>query len=198
MAAGCFIYASTVVKFVASESDLPAERFALITSLPESTVEEGKSGVDQLYARILQQAFGCANTDNHQKYLHFQTVVGTVLLLFNPLSIKGLSELMGYSTQWIHNTLCSLHSLLIPENMEESIRIFHLILQVGDDVILMFEPLLQNIKFGLYCFSFLPLQQDNLAAVVVDLLGMFMKGRFQARHCIGKVVILPKKLALIH
>ena len=53
-AAGFFIYASTVVKFVASEVDSPIERLLLITSLPESTVEEGRSGIDQLYTQILQ------------------------------------------------------------------------------------------------------------------------------------------------
>ena len=125
-AAGFFIYASTVIKFVASESDPPAERLVLITSLPESTVEEGKSGVDQLYTTVLQQAFSHIHADNHQQYLHFQTVVGTVLLLFNPLSIKALSELMGCSTQRIRNTVRSLHSLLlIPENTEDPIHIFH-------------------------------------------------------------------------
>jgi hypothetical protein len=56
-AAGFFIYASTVVKFVASEYDPPVERLALITSLPRSTIEEGKSGVDQLYIKVLEQAF---------------------------------------------------------------------------------------------------------------------------------------------
>ena len=125
-AAGFFIYASTVVKFVASESDPPTERLVLITSLPESTIEEGKSGVDQLYSKVLQQAFSHIHSDNHQQYLHFQTVVGAVLFLFNPLSIKGLSELMDCTTQRIRNTVRSLHSLLlIPENVEDSIQIFH-------------------------------------------------------------------------
>ena len=125
-AAGFFIYASTVVKFVASESDLPTERLSLITSLPQSTTEEGKSGVDRLYTKVLHQAFSDVHADNSQRYLRFQTVVGTVLLIFNPLSIKSLSELLGYSTQLIHNTTRSLHSLLlVPENTEDPIHIFH-------------------------------------------------------------------------
>ena len=125
-AAGFFIYASTVVKFVASESDPPNKRLTLITSLPESTVEEGKSGVDQLYTKVLQQAFSHIQADNHQQYLHFQTIVGTMLLLFNPLSMKGLSELMGCSTKHIRSTVHSLHSLLlVPENIEDPIQIFH-------------------------------------------------------------------------
>ena len=40
-AAGLFIYASTVVKFVASRHHTPAARLALITSLPHSTTHEG-------------------------------------------------------------------------------------------------------------------------------------------------------------
>ena len=48
-AAGFFIYASTVVKFVTSENDRPAERLALVTSLPESTTEEGKSEIGRAH-----------------------------------------------------------------------------------------------------------------------------------------------------
>ena len=125
-AAGFFIYASTVVKFIASEADSPPERLSLITSLPESTVEEGKSGVDQLYIQILQQAFSGVDPGDSQRYLRFQTVVGAVLLLFNPLPIMDLSGLMGCSTQYIQNTTRSLHSLLlVPGNIEDPIQIFH-------------------------------------------------------------------------
>jgi len=123
-AAGFFIYASTVVKFVASEIDPPNERLSLITSLPQSTVEEGKSGVDQLYTKVLQQAFSDVHAETSQQCLRFQTVVGTVLLIFNPLSIKSLSE--GCSTQHIHSTICPLHSLLlVPKSTEDPIHPFH-------------------------------------------------------------------------
>ena len=125
-AAGFFIYASTVVKFIASEDDSPPERLSLITSLPESTVEEGKSGVDQLYIQILQQAFSGVHPDSSQRYLRFQAVVGAVLLLFNPLPIVDLSDLLGCSTQYIQNATRSLHSLLlVPGTIEEPIQIFH-------------------------------------------------------------------------
>ena len=125
-AAGFFIYASTVVKFVASEADSPPERLSLITSLPQSTIQEGKSGVDQLYIQILQQQSSDVDPNNSQRYPRFRTVVGTVLLLFDPLSIKDLSDLLGCSTQYIHNTTRSLHSLLhMPESVENPIRIFH-------------------------------------------------------------------------
>jgi hypothetical protein len=125
-AAGFFIYASTVIKFVASEDSVPTQGLALITSLPQSTVEEGRSGIDQLYTKVLEQAFHNIHADNTQRYHHFQTVVGTILLIFNPLPIKALSELLGYDIPHICITIRSLHSLLlIPENPEDPIRIFH-------------------------------------------------------------------------
>ena len=124
--AGFFIYASTIVKFIASETDSLPERLSLITSLPGSTIEEGGSGVDQLYTQILRQAFSGVHPGNTQRYLQFRTVVGTVLLLFNPLPIKDLSDLLGCSTQYIQNTTRSLHSLLcVPGSTEEPIQIFH-------------------------------------------------------------------------
>jgi len=125
-AAGFFIYASTVVKFIASQGDSPTERLSLVTSLPQRTIEEGKSGVDQLYTKVLQQAFNGVSTDNSPRNLHFQTVVGTILLLFNPLPIKSLSELLGCNIPHIRTTIRSLHSLLlVPDSNEDPIRIFH-------------------------------------------------------------------------
>jgi hypothetical protein len=125
-AAGFFIYASTVVKFIDSDLDPPTERLSLITSLPESTVEEGRSGVDQLYTKVLEQAFCTVHADNSQGYLRLRTVMGTISLIFNPLSMQGLSELLGCNTHHIRSTIRSLHSLLlVPESAEGPICIFH-------------------------------------------------------------------------
>jgi hypothetical protein len=127
-AAGFFIYASTVVKFVASEYDPPTERLALITSHPGNTIREGGSGVDQLYIKVLEQVFHRTHKDNNQLYSRFQSVVGAVLLLFNPFSVNGLSELLkkSHSSSSILSIMRSLHSvLLVPDNKEDPIRIFH-------------------------------------------------------------------------
>ena len=125
-AAGFFIYASTVVKFVASEIGSPSGRLALITSLPHNTAREGKSGVDQLYTKVLEQGFQNVHADENYYYSCFRQVVGTILLIFNPISIKGLSELLGHDTSYICSTTRSLHSLLlVPAKMEDPILTFH-------------------------------------------------------------------------
>ena len=52
--------------------------------------------------------------------------MGTILLLFNPLLIKGLSELLRYHPLHIRNTIRSLHSLLlIPDGIGDPILTIH-------------------------------------------------------------------------
>jgi len=124
-AAGFFIYASTVVKFVASDHHPPDERLTLIISLPQDTSHEGKLGIDLLYTQVLQQAFSNVDQDF---YSHFKLVVGAVMLTLHPLSINTLSDLLGNcGTPFkIYNTLRTLHSLLlIPDSMEDPVCIFH-------------------------------------------------------------------------
>ena len=123
-AAGFFIYASTVIKFVMSKKHIPTEQLNQIISLPQSTSHEGRSGIDLLYTQVLEQAVDDVGTDDKEPHSHFKTVVGAVLLVFNPLSVRALSDLLGVSG--IPTTLRSLHSLLlVPTNNAAPIQIFH-------------------------------------------------------------------------
>ena len=127
-AAGLFIYASTVVKFVASRHHQPPKRLALLVSLPHNTAREGESGLNSLYTEILRHAYHDVDPDNQEVYRCFRSVAGAVLLAFNPLSMKSLSYLLhGFDTPSdISTALNSLHSLLlVPEGAEDSIRVFH-------------------------------------------------------------------------
>ena len=124
-AAGFFIFASTAVKFVASQHHPPDERLALITSPAHETAHEGRTGIDLLYTQVLEQAF----CDIDQEfYSHLKSVVGAILLVSQPLSVKTLSDLLGNcgTPSRIYSTLRPLHSLLlVPDSMEDPVRIFH-------------------------------------------------------------------------
>ena len=126
-AAGFFIYASTAVKFVTSNNNrTPTEQLDRIISLPQSTAHEGRSGIDLLYTQVLEQAVDSMDADVEEMHFRFRTVVGAVLLVFNPLSVRALSDLLKMSN--ISTTLRSLHSLLLvpdPEKTEDQIRPFH-------------------------------------------------------------------------
>jgi len=123
-AAGFFIYASTVVKFIMSKSRIPTQQLTLIASLPQSTAHEGRSGLDVLYTQVLGQAVDDVDAADEEFHSHFRTVVGAVLLVLNPLSVTVLSDLLRVSG--ISTTLRSLHSvLLVPANKVAPVRIFH-------------------------------------------------------------------------
>jgi hypothetical protein len=125
-AAGLFIYASTVIKLVAFRHRTPTKQLERIISLPQSTIHEGRSGIDLLYTQILKQAVVDIDTDvdDEEIYSCFKTVVGAVSLVFNPLSARALSDLLRVSD--IYTTLHSLHSLLlIPDVPEDPIHVFH-------------------------------------------------------------------------
>ena len=123
-AAGFFIYASTVLKFVTSKNHSPARQLKQIISLPHSTACEGRSGIDLLYTQVLEQAVGDVDADDKELHSHFKIVVGAVSLVFNPLSVKALSDLLRVPDT--STALRSLHSLLlVPTNKDAPIRIFH-------------------------------------------------------------------------
>ena len=119
---GVFVYASTIVDFVASEKHLPTERLDLI--LRQQGADHEVRGVDLLYTQILQLAFQNVDPGEHGLYSRFRTVIGAVLLLFYPLSRKALSNLLktcGTPSQ-ISTTLRSFHSLLkVPDSEDEPI-----------------------------------------------------------------------------
>ena len=171
---GFFIYASTVIKFIASENDLPSERLTVVTSLPHCTAKEGRSGVDQLYIKVLEQAFQDVHTDNSQHYSRFQAVVGTILLIFNPLSVKSLSELLKLHPSHIRTTIRSLHSLLlVPDNMDDPIQTFHKSfpdfltdLERCKDKHFFVEPAVHNVEILLSCLN---LMGDRLKRNICNL-----------------------------
>ena len=123
-AAGFFIYASTVVKFVASKNHKPTKQLGQIILPPQSTSYEGMSGIDILYTQVLEQAANGIYIDDNKFHSHFRTIVGAVLLVFDPLSVEALSGLLKESD--ISTTLRSLHSLLlVPASKVAPVHIFH-------------------------------------------------------------------------
>ena len=85
------------------------------------------SGIDLLYTQVLTQAF-CDMNPDQEVYSHSRSVVGAVLLAFNPLSLRSLSDLLnGFDMPSdISTALRSFHSLLlIPDGIDDPICVFH-------------------------------------------------------------------------
>jgi len=121
---GLFIFASTLVRFIESEHHEPKERLQLIITLPDSTIHEGRAGIDLLYTQVLVHAF--SNVKEIAVFMNLQRVLGTVILAFNPLSRAQVANILNIKPSLITATLRHLHSvLLIPNEDSKEIRVFH-------------------------------------------------------------------------
>ena len=121
---GLFIFASTLVRFIESAHHEPNKRLQLLVSEINNTTHEGRAGIDSLYAEILLHAF--SDVYESEVFASMRSVLGAIILAFNPLSRKQLSTILGAPTTLISTTLRHLHSvILIPTDESKEIRIFH-------------------------------------------------------------------------
>jgi hypothetical protein len=61
---GLFIIASVILRFIDSSFASPQKRLKLIVDPPESTIYEGRSGIDVVYHQILSASFELADEDD--------------------------------------------------------------------------------------------------------------------------------------
>jgi len=121
---GLFIFASTLARFIESEYHEPNERLQLIVTPPDSTVHEGRAGIDPLYTQVLMHAF--SDVKETIVFTNLRRVLGAVILAFNPLSRAQVAKILDINASLITTTLRHLHSvLLVPSEDSKEIRIFH-------------------------------------------------------------------------
>ena len=121
---GLFIFASTLVRFIESEHHEPNERIQHIITPSDSTVHEGRAGIDPLYTQILVHAF--SGVKETTVFANLRRVLSAVVLAFNPLSRAQIAPILGVDAPLITRSLRHLHSiLLVPNEDSKEIRVFH-------------------------------------------------------------------------
>ncbi|CAG9990335.1 unnamed protein product [Clonostachys byssicola] len=121
MASPLFISASTICRFIDSNSIPPEEQLHKILACRHTIQLEG------VYAPILSQLL-CNVTKNDQRGVveNFKKVVGSVVSLFETLSANSLSALLGVRRRKVDPILCQLHSVLIvPSDPDAPIEMLH-------------------------------------------------------------------------
>ena len=128
-AGGLFVYAAATVKFLETNTHLPGDRLEVILQFPESTPLGGETRfdhgttLDSLYTSILLTAFGGENSDMDSKV---RTIIGTVLMLVNPLPPPAIAELICLEPKEIMMCLTSVQSLLsICEDSSQLVQPLH-------------------------------------------------------------------------
>ncbi|KAL7899344.1 vegetative incompatibility protein HET-E-1, partial [Trichoderma sp. TUCIM 5745] len=125
MAIPLFIYAATACRFI-SDRRLggPKEQLERFLNSALNT----NSNLDATYLPILDQLIrGLKGGEKEAVITRFKEIVGTIVLLANPLSTISLANLLAIDAEKIDNQLDMLHSVLnIPSSTDDPIRLFHL------------------------------------------------------------------------
>ena len=128
-AAGLFVYAVATVSFLDGSIHLPRHRMDMILKVPGSTAHEGKTRfnskttLDSLYTSILQAAFGEEDPEVDSKV---RTIVGTVVVVVNPLPPTAIAELTCLDLEEVTLYLESIQSLLpLGEDSNQPVKPFH-------------------------------------------------------------------------
>ncbi|KAF3228983.1 hypothetical protein TWF192_004476 [Orbilia oligospora] len=124
MATPLFIYAATICRFVGDEYWNPDERIKMIS---EYEPKWGLSRLDKTYLPILEQLLASQHETERGAFVQeFKDIVGTIINLQDPLSVRSLSQLIQVSDRTIESMLRSLNSVLdVPNDPEMPIRTFH-------------------------------------------------------------------------
>jgi gluconate kinase len=121
-----FIIASTSVRFILDTTAInPCSQMAiLLSSSEQETATKGpQRELDVIYLQILRSAVP-EDSGNHIVE-RFQKVVGTIILLQNPLPTRALANLLAMDINDINRALSHLHSIIAPSSLDGSPQIYH-------------------------------------------------------------------------
>ncbi|KAL6872864.1 hypothetical protein J3F83DRAFT_731217 [Trichoderma novae-zelandiae] len=86
------------------------------------------SGLDMTYLPVLDRLTAGLSLSNKQQVMEkFIYLIGSVITLAKPLSIRSLAQILNVSTDFIEDQLDLLHSVLrVPSDLDTPVRLLHL------------------------------------------------------------------------
>jgi hypothetical protein len=126
MAVPLFIFAATVCRFVGDRKrDSPPIQLRKVLDY------ESKGHVSQLdrtYGPVLRSLITDVSEDDKKQIIKdFKMIIGSIIILANPLSVWALSQLLEVDPEVVDNRLDTLHSvLIIPPTRKAPVRLLHL------------------------------------------------------------------------
>ncbi|KAI0014441.1 hypothetical protein F4779DRAFT_11125 [Xylariaceae sp. FL0662B] len=128
MAIPLFIFAATICRFVADEAWFdPAEQLKKVLLSETKTRDSELDKLDTIYRPILDRLIA-GKTDRAKRSLveDFHKIVGSIVVLAEPLSASSLARLLKVRLEVVYGKLNLLHSVLnVPPERDLPIRIFH-------------------------------------------------------------------------
>ncbi|XP_014560916.1 hypothetical protein COCVIDRAFT_22904 [Bipolaris victoriae FI3] len=124
LATPLFIYAATVCRYIGGKGSNPTAFLIKVLQYRKANF----SKLDQTYLPVLDQLLYEQEEDDKETWLqNFREIVGSLVLLENPLSAVSLSRLLQVPQEEVKSHLESLHSVLnVPNDENAPTRLLHL------------------------------------------------------------------------
>jgi NACHT domain len=121
-ASGLFIWAATACRFI-REGPFAEERLRILLEGGNSTATP-EEHLSRIYITILQNSIHPGYMEQEEQSLY--SILGSIVVLFSPLSVESLSKLLYTTKQRVDQTLRDLHAILdIPKDQNRPLRLHH-------------------------------------------------------------------------
>ncbi|KAF2402157.1 hypothetical protein EJ06DRAFT_462685, partial [Trichodelitschia bisporula] len=126
-ASGLFIWAETACRFIQQGRTLAPKKLSLILGQSHSTVKVPEKHLDEIYATVLRQSLTDYEDDDADELRStLKELLGSIVVLFYPLSAQSLSGLLKIPQSKVNGALNDLHAILdIPEEPANALRLHH-------------------------------------------------------------------------
>ena len=129
MAVPLFIFAATVCRFIQESGCDPRQQLAQVLQYQSRTHQSEIDKLDATYRPVLDRLLVGSEAAKRSVAARFRAVVGSIVLLAEPLSIRSLARLFDILEDTVFYQLQPLHSVLrVPTSAdsESPVRTFHL------------------------------------------------------------------------
>ncbi|KAI9855929.1 MAG: hypothetical protein M1813_009363 [Trichoglossum hirsutum] len=123
---GLFIFAFTVCRFIQDDEFDPTERLHL--ALEGQAGQSATGHLDNVYLKVIDNSL-IANRNEHDKpelIERFKTIVGSIVILLDPLPVATIADLLQIPVWQVQSTLSRLGSIIdIPESDDSTVKVLH-------------------------------------------------------------------------
>jgi hypothetical protein len=126
-ASGLFIWAATACRFIREGRKFASKRLSIVLQADGSVTAPEKQ-LNEIYVTVLKNSV-CHNYDEQETedlYTMLRGILGSIVVLFFPLSADSLTHLLCLPNEDVSQTLEDLHSILdVPDDQARPIRLHH-------------------------------------------------------------------------
>jgi hypothetical protein len=127
-ASGLFIWAATACRFIREGKRFAAKRLDMILENSSTAIYAPEKHLNEIYLTVLRQSISPHYTAKEAEELRctLKSLLGSIVILFSPLSAQSLSKLVNTSQEEVNQTLDDLHAIIeIPKDQTYPLRLHH-------------------------------------------------------------------------